>query len=128
MAGEKWPNSAFVMKEYSVGIGKMKWSVNMLRLVWRGIFVMVVTILGMAMPFFNDMLALLGAIGFWPSVIYFPVEMTIVTQKIQKRSLRWFGLEILNFICLIVSLAAASAAIHGIEQALGKFKPFMYKE
>ncbi|KAK4276970.1 hypothetical protein QN277_015052 [Acacia crassicarpa] len=128
MAGQKWPNTAFVTKEYRVGIGKMKLSVNMLRLVWRTIFVAVVTVLGMAMPFFNDMLALLGAIGFWPSVVYFPVQMTIATQKIQKRSLKWFGLQTLNFFCFLVSLAAACAAIHGINQAMGRFKPFMYKD
>ena len=36
-----------------------------------------VTVLAMAMPFFNEMLALLGAIGFWPLGVYFPVEMYI---------------------------------------------------
>ena len=85
------------------------------------------TVLAMAMPFFNDMIALLGAIGFWPLVVYFPIEMIIVKQKIKKRTVQWFGLQSLNLVCLIVSLAAACAAIHGLGQALGKYKPFMYK-
>ncbi|XP_054796627.1 amino acid permease 6-like [Prosopis cineraria] len=128
MAGQKWPNSGFVTKEYRVDIGKKKLSMNMLRLVWRITFVVVLTVLGMAMPFFNDMLAVPGAIGFWPSVIYFPMKMTIARQKIQQRSLKWFGLQTLDLFCFLVSLAAASAAIHGINQALGRFKPFMHKE
>ncbi|KAF7830097.1 amino acid permease 8-like [Senna tora] len=81
----------------------------------------------MAMPFFNNMLALLGAIGFWPSVVYFPVEMTIARLNIKKRSLKWLGLESLNFICFLLTLASASAAVRQITQALGQYKPFMYK-
>lgn len=87
----------------------------------------VVTVLAMAMPFFNDMIALLGAVGFWP-LVYFPVEMYIVKQNIRKGTTRWFGLQMLSLVCLIVSLAAACGAIHGLGQAVGKYKPFMYKE
>ncbi|GKV03478.1 hypothetical protein SLEP1_g15769 [Rubroshorea leprosula] len=32
-------------------------------------------VLEMALPFFNDILALLEAIGFWPMTVYFPVEI-----------------------------------------------------
>jgi len=88
---------------------------------------MVVTVLAMAMPFFNDMIALLGALGFWPSVVYFPVEMYIARQKIRKGTIRWFGLQTLSLFCLLVSLAAAIGAIHGLSKAIGKYKPFMYK-
>lgn len=128
LAGQQWPNSSFVTREHSVSIGKMKFSINFFRLVWRSIFVVVLTVLAMAMPFFNDMIALLGAIGFWPTVVYFPVEMFIVKQKIRRGTIRWFGLRLLSFLCLLVSLAAACGAVHGLGQALGKYKPFMYKE
>jgi hypothetical protein len=110
-----------------MNIGKFKYTINYFRLIWRTIFIVVVTVLAMAMPFFNDMIALLGAVGFWPSVVYFPVEMYIVKQNIRKGTMRWFGLQALSFFCLIVSLAAACGAIHGLAQAVGKYKPFMYK-
>lgn len=87
----------------------------------------VATVLAMAMPFFNVMIALLGAIGFWPSVVFFPVQMFIARQKIRKGTIRWFGLQTLSLLCSLVSLAAACGAIHGLGQALGKYKPFMYK-
>ncbi|WJX42053.1 hypothetical protein P8452_29328 [Trifolium repens] len=127
LAAQKWPNSSFVTREIPMNIGKFKYTINYFRLIWRTIFIVVVTVLAMAMPFFNDMIALLGAVGFWPSVVYFPVEMYIVKQNIRKGTMRWFGLQTLSFFCLIVSLTAACGAIHGLAQAVGKYKPFMYK-
>ncbi|KAK7384966.1 hypothetical protein VNO78_30669 [Psophocarpus tetragonolobus] len=124
---QKWPESSFVTKEYPINIGKMIFNFNFFRLVWRTIFVMVATILAMAMPFFNEMLALLGAMAFWPLVIYFPVEMFIAKQKIKKLTIKWFGLQTLNFVFMLVSIVVACAAIHGLNQALRKYKPFMYR-
>lgn len=86
-----------------------------------------VTILAMAMPFFNEMLALLGAIGFWPITVYFPVEMYIARKKIKKGAMRWLGLKTLSLVFMLLSLAIAIAAIHGMNQALRKYKPFKYK-
>ncbi|KAJ7958837.1 Amino acid permease [Quillaja saponaria] len=127
-AGMRWLDSKFVTKEHPVRFGKMKFSVNLFRLIWRTIFVILATILAMAMPFFNLMLGLLGAIGFWPLVVYFPLKMYITQNKIRKLTMPWFGLQMLNLSCLSVSLAAAVASIHGFGNALGKYKPFMYKE
>ncbi|XP_058780708.1 amino acid permease 1-like [Vicia villosa] len=127
MATEKWSNSSFVTTEIPMNFGKKKYTINYFRLLWRTIFVMVVTVLAMAMPFFNAMIALLGAVGFWPSVVYFPVEMYIVKQNIRKGTIHWIGLQTLSFFCLSVSLAAAIGAIHGLGEAVGKYKPFIYK-
>ncbi|CAL5205259.1 unnamed protein product [Lathyrus oleraceus] len=127
MAAERWPNSSFVTREIPMNFGKIKYTMNYFRLLWRTIFIILVTVLAMAMPFFNAMIALLGAVGFWPSVVYFPVEMYIVKQNIKKGTIRWIGLQTLSFFCLIVSLAAAIGAIHGLGEAVGKYKPFMYK-
>ncbi|KAI9100338.1 hypothetical protein K1719_024556 [Acacia pycnantha] len=61
----------------------------------------------------------------WLSVI---AAITSIGGDDQKRSLKWFGLQTLNFFCFLVSLAAACAAFHGINQAMGRSKPFMYKD
>ncbi|XP_058780706.1 amino acid permease 1-like [Vicia villosa] len=127
MAAEKWPNSSLVTREIPMNFGKTKYTINYFRLLWRTIFVIVVTVLAMAMPFFNAMIALLGAVGFWPSVVYFPVEMYIVKQNIRKGTIRWIGLQTLSIFCFIVSLAATVGAIHGLGEGIGKYKPFMYK-
>ncbi|GKV03479.1 hypothetical protein SLEP1_g15769 [Rubroshorea leprosula] len=85
-------------------------------------------VLEMALPFFNDILALLEAIGFWPMTVYFPVEMYIAQKKIKRASKSWVGLQILNFVCLLVSVAAACGSLQGLNQALKSSKPFKSKE
>ncbi|XP_045821880.1 amino acid permease 8-like [Trifolium pratense] len=127
LAGQRWSNSNFISKEYSIGIGQMKSNFNLFRIIWRTIFVTIITVLAMAMPFFNEMLALLGAMGYWPLTIYFPIAMYIAKQKIKRQTIKWFGLQSLNFIFMVVSLAVASAAIHGLHEAFHKYKPFKYK-
>lgn len=127
LVGKRWPSSSFVIEEYPMKIGKIKFSINFFRLVWRTIFVVVVTVLAMAMPFFNEMLALLGAMAFWPLVIYFPVKMFIAKQRIKKRTIRWFWLQTLNLVFMLMTIATACAAVRGLNQALHKYKPFMYK-
>lgn len=127
-AGEEWPNSMFVKGEYPIKLGgKTVLSLNILRLTGRSMFVVLITTLAMAMPFFNDILALLGSIGFWPLTVYFPVQMYIAKNKIERWSLKWFMLQLLNFLCLLVSLAAACGSIQGVGQALQTSKPFQFK-
>ncbi|KAK7320812.1 hypothetical protein VNO77_30638 [Canavalia gladiata] len=128
LACQRWPRSSFVTEEYLMSIGKRKFSISFFRIVWRSIFVVVVTVLAMAMPFFNEMLALLGALGFWPSAIYFPVEMYIARKKIKKGTIRWLGLQTMSLVFMLLSVAIACAAIHGLTLALHKYKPFKYKE
>ncbi|GLT85468.1 hypothetical protein SLE2022_036580 [Rubroshorea leprosula] len=80
------------------------------------------TVLEMALPFFNDILALLEAIGFWPMTVYFPVEMYIAQKKIKRASKSWVGRQILNFVCLLVSVAADCGSLQGLNQALKSSK------
>ncbi|KAK7822341.1 amino acid permease 6 [Quercus suber] len=127
-ASMRWPNSKFLYVEYPLNIGKIRFSINFLRLIWRTIFVVIITVLAMAMPFFNEMLSLLGAIAFWPVAVYFPVEMYIAQKKIRKRTFQWFGLQILSLFCFLVSLAAACGAIQGLNKCLHASKAFQFKQ
>ncbi|KAK9742078.1 hypothetical protein RND81_03G147000 [Saponaria officinalis] len=123
-----WPNSKFVNGEQPVKIGpKTVISLNGLRLIGRTMFVIIATTLAMAMPFFNDILALLGSMTFWPLTVYFPVEMYIANTKIRRWSRKWLTLQLLSFVCFLVSLVAACGSIQGVSAALCTTKPFQYK-
>lgn len=130
-ASKKWPKSKFITKEYFINIGivkKHKLRINLLRMIWRTLFVIMATLLAMVFPFFNDILALLGALGYWPLTVYFPIQMYIAKGKIRKWRWRWLVLQVINLVCLLVALAAACGSIQGLNKALNTYKPFEVKE
>uniref|UniRef100_M8BKK0 Amino acid transporter transmembrane domain-containing protein n=1 Tax=Aegilops tauschii TaxID=37682 RepID=M8BKK0_AEGTA len=124
-AAGRWPNSEFVVRQYHPFSGKF--SLNMFRLVWRTAFVIVSTVLAISLPFFNDILGLLGALGFWPLTVYFPVEMYISQSKMKKYSRKWVALQTLSFACFVVTVAVTVASIQGITQSLKNYVPFKTK-
>ncbi|KAH0460006.1 hypothetical protein IEQ34_010669 [Dendrobium chrysotoxum] len=120
-AARKWSHSEFISREIKIC---RSYKLNLFRLVWRTAFVVVTTVISMLIPFFNDIVGLLGAVGFWPLTVYFPVEMYIVQKKVAKWSTRWVCLQMLSFACLVVSLAAAVGSIAGVVSDLKVFRPF----
>ncbi|MCD7471120.1 Amino acid permease 3 [Datura stramonium] len=124
-AAEWYPDSKFITKDISVPIpGYKPYNLNLFRLVWRTIFVIITTVISMLLPFFNDIVGILGAFGFWPLTVYYPVEMYIVQKKIPKWSRKWLGLQILSVACLIISIAAAAGSFAGVVSDLKVYKPF----
>ncbi|XP_020206940.1 amino acid permease 3 [Cajanus cajan] len=124
-ASEKFPNSDFVNKEISVPIfGCKPFKLNMFRVIWRTIFVIISTLLSMLLPFFNDIVGLMGAVGFWPLTVYFPVEMYITQKNIPKWTTKWICLQVLSAACLVITLVAAAGSIAGVIDDLKVYKPF----
>ncbi|KAI4389755.1 hypothetical protein MLD38_001947 [Melastoma candidum] len=125
-AFRKFPNSEFITKEIDIPIPGLSrpYKLNLFRLVWRSVFVVITTVISMLMPFFNDVVGLLGALGFWPLTVYFPVEMYIVQMKIPRWSTKWVSLQVLSAACLVISLAAAAGSVEGIITDLKSYKPF----
>ncbi|BAF19767.1 amino acid permease 3 [Oryza sativa Japonica Group] len=125
-AARRWPGSEFITRERPVVAGR-SFSVNMFRLTWRTAFVVVSTVLAIVMPFFNDILGFLGAVGFWPLTVYYPVEMYIRQRRIQRYTSRWVALQTLSLLCFLVSLASAVASIEGVSESLKHYVPFKTK-
>ncbi|EOA40281.1 hypothetical protein CARUB_v10009009mg [Capsella rubella] len=124
-ASKRYPDSKFITNEIKIQLVPGKpFNLNLFRLVWRTIFVMTTTLIAMLMPFFNDVLGLLGAIGFWPLTVYFPVEMYISQKNVQRWGTRWVCLKVLSLACLVVSVAAAAGSVVGIASDLKVYKPF----
>ncbi|KGN54544.1 amino acid permease 3 [Cucumis sativus] len=124
-ASSRFPDSKFINEDINIPIpGFRPFKLNLFRLVWRTIFVIITTLVSMLLPFFNDIVGLLGALGFWPLTVYFPVEMYIAQKKIPKWSTRWISLQILSMACLIISIAAAAGSVAGVIQDSKSIKPF----
>ncbi|GLU09015.1 hypothetical protein SLE2022_258950 [Rubroshorea leprosula] len=118
----RWPESSLLREGNPIKIPLLGvYRFNMLRLVWRSVYVTFVTLVSMLFPFFNNILGLIG-VSFWPLTVYFPVEMHISRLKIQKFSFKWIGLQALSVFCLIISLLVAAGSIEGIIRDLGTFK------
>jgi amino acid permease len=124
-ASQRWPESGFITKEIAIPVpGFRRINLNLFRLVWRTMFVILTTIISMLLPFFNDVVGILGALGFWPLTVYFPVEMYIAQKKIPKWSTRWICLQMLSLACLVITIAAAAGSIAGVMLDLKAYKPF----
>jgi hypothetical protein len=112
-------------KEYHIRIPLVgTWRINMFKLVWRTIYVIIMTLIAMIFPFFNNVVGLLGAISFFPLTVYFPTEMYLKQAKVAKYSCTWIGMKSLSVFCLMVSLVAAVGSVEGIISDLKIFKPF----
>ncbi|XP_068640094.1 amino acid permease 4-like [Aristolochia californica] len=123
-SAHKWPRSEFISRQYEISFYGFKYKINLFRLIWRTAFVILTTVISMLLPFFNDVVGILGAFGFWPLTVYFPIEIYISQKKIVKWRSRWVGLQLLSFACLIVSVAAGCGSIAGVVLDLKSYKPF----
>ncbi|EPS68727.1 hypothetical protein M569_06043, partial [Genlisea aurea] len=121
-----FPGNRFFTKEVDIPIPgfSRSYKVSLFRLMWRTAFVVVTTSISMALPFFNDVVGILGAIGFWPLTVYFPVAMYTKQERLRKWSRKWICLQILSLACLLVSIAAAAGSIVGVMSDLKVYKPF----
>lgn len=120
---QRWPENEILNREFGVPLIP-GFNVSLFRLVWRTCFVVVTTVVSMLLPFFNDVVGIIGALGFWPLTVYFPVEMWIQQKKVQRWSGRWVCLKMLSVACLVVSVVAAVGSLAGVLLDLKQYKPF----
>ncbi|XP_058739211.1 amino acid permease 6-like isoform X2 [Vicia villosa] len=119
--GRRWPESKFLTREYNVRIPLVgTWRMNVFRVIWRSTYVVFTTLVAMILPFFNNIVGLIGALSFFPLTVYFPIEMHITRVKVPKYSLKWIGLKLIIGLCLIVALMGVIASIQGIISELTK--------
>ena len=110
---DRWPGT----KQDRVGV-------NVFRLVWRTLFVALITLGAVLLPFFNSILGILGSVAFWPLTVFFPVEMYIRQRQVRRFSARWAALQSLSFVCFLVTVAACAASVQGVLDSLKTYVPF----
>ncbi|CAL5209801.1 unnamed protein product [Lathyrus oleraceus] len=128
-AVESWgskrsPQSKLMTKEYNIRIPLVgTWRVNMFKVIWRTMYVIITTLIAIIFPFFNNVVGLLGAFSFFPLTVYFPTEMYLTRAKVQKYSVAWIAIKTLSVFCLMVSIVAAVGSVEGIISDLKTYKP-----
>jgi len=95
-----------------------------LKLVSRTIIVATTTLIAIILPFFNDLVGFIGAIGFWPLTVYFPVELHIASKGIPRWSTKWLWLQSLSVFCFLISMASAIGSIEYVVQDLKDYTIF----
>ncbi|XP_019196917.1 PREDICTED: amino acid permease 3-like isoform X2 [Ipomoea nil] len=125
-AKDRFPDSKLITRDLQIPLfpGGKPFKLNLFRLVWRSVFVVITTVISMLLPFFNDIVGILGALGFWPLTVYFPVEMYIVQKQIPKWSTKWVCFQVLSAACLVISIAAAVGSFAGVVTDLKVYRPF----
>ncbi|WOL12079.1 putative amino acid permease 7 [Canna indica] len=114
-AARKFPNSAFVNQFYRVQLPfTQPYRLNLFRLCFRTAYVAATTGLALFLPYFNQVLGVLGAAFFWPIAIYFPVEMYFVQKKIRPWTRKWLLLQMFSVACLLVSIYAFIGSCQGL--------------
>eukprot|EP01018_Ginkgo_biloba_P015559 Gb_28684 [translate_table: standard] len=116
-----WRKSGFIRREYKL-VGQLK--INLFRLVWRSCFVVFTTVVSMILPFFNDIMGVLGAVAFFPLTVYFPTRMHIAQNNIPMWTSKWAALQLLSVFCLIITMAALVGSIAGVVEVLEHYTPF----
>ncbi|GKU98013.1 hypothetical protein SLEP1_g11070 [Rubroshorea leprosula] len=114
----KFPDSRFVNCNYEIKLPTLPpLQMSLFRLCFRTAYVVSTTAIAMLFPYFNQVLAVLGALNFWPLAIYFPVEMYFVKKKIGPWTKTWIALKTFSFVCLIVSILGLIGSVEGIISA-----------
>ncbi|DBA70321.1 TPA: hypothetical protein ACH3X2_011743 [Trebouxia sp. C0005] len=120
------PKNFFTHKEFVIripGIGALR--LTLFRLIWRTLYVCFTTVIAMLVPFFNDVVGLLGALGFWPLTVFLPIQMHLKQAGVPRFGLKWCVLQCVSFICLLVSLGAAVGSIAQIVLDTEDYTPFV---
>lgn len=113
-------------KKFRIPFTESVYHFSAFRLVWRTAYVVVTAVVSMLMPFFNDVLGFLGAVGFWPLTVYFPIAMHKVQHNVQRYSKYWWWLTFIDVTCLVVSILAAVGSVEGIIVDSQGFQPFVF--
>lgn len=110
-----FPNSKILQSGINIPIPRMgTLQLPVVRLIWRSVYVCIATFIAILAPFFNDIVGVMGSLGFWPLTVFLPVEMHIVQKQIPRWSTKWCLLQTLSGFCLLISVAAMIGSIAGV--------------
>lgn len=83
-----------------------RWS---FRLVFRSLYVVVVAVIAVVLPFFSAIVGLVGALGFWPATVAYPIRM--YRRKHRPTGRQLWTLHAVDWACLAVSVFAVVGSV-----------------
>ena len=99
--------------------GASKVPTLLLRIVVRSLYVCFTTTVAVLMPFFTDIIGLVGALVFWPAAVYYPVRLYCKLYKPRKGV--WVLMQVMNVIAAATSVLAVVGASWNIKQHASSF-------
>eukprot|EP00878_Enallax_costatus_P023655 GHUV01025173.1.p1 GENE.GHUV01025173.1~~GHUV01025173.1.p1 ORF type:complete len:226 (-),score=42.89 GHUV01025173.1:895-1572(-) len=91
----------------------------LLRVVCRSLYVCMTTTVAIVMPFFTDIIGLVGALVFWPAAVYFPVTMYLKLYR-PKPKIRLL-MQVMNVVAAMTSFVAVIGAAWNIKMHMQEF-------
>ncbi|KAK3158949.1 hypothetical protein QOZ80_2AG0143820 [Eleusine coracana subsp. coracana] len=88
--------------------------VSAFRLCFRTAYVAATTALAVWLPYFNQVIGLLGAFTFWPLGIHLPAEMYMVKNKVAPWTKTWLAIKAFSGVCLLICLFASIGSAVGV--------------
>lgn len=94
-----------------------------LRLIWRSFYVIIVTLIAGTLPFFSDLMGLIGALGFIPMTFVMPCVLYLKSHggelRLMQRIANWLIIVFFSLVGLVALVA--SAATIADKKASGRF-------
>ena len=87
---------------------------RVLRLVWRSIYVLLIALIAWAVPFFQDLMGLIGAVGFIPMTFIMPCVLYLAHNKGRLRQWELVVNYAIIGVFVTISLASFIAAAANI--------------
>lgn len=115
---EKFHKDAFVNRDYALKLPLLPaWHLNLGRLCFRTAYVASTTAIAIIFPYFNEVIGVLGAFNFWPTTVYFPVEICLRQKNFRAWTMKWILLRSFSIVCFILTMFALVGSIEGIVAA-----------
>lgn len=110
------PTFALVEEHAFKSSGKLAgtWAKRFFRLGWRSFYVALLAVVAALLPFFGDFVSLIGATGFAPLTVYYPIKMYCIMKK--PRGLQLWALRALDVFCWLITIVATIGAVVAIIQ------------
>jgi amino acid permease len=86
---------------------------RLLRAVWRTVYVLIITLVAASLPFFGDLMGLIGATGFTPMTFVMPAVLWLVARRGQlvlwEKVVNWGIVVVFTVVGILAFIGSVSS-------------------